>query len=147
MKIAACAVTAAAGLLLAGCATIVSSSSEDISVRTLPASGANCELSNQEGSWSVVTPAVAHVQRGLDDLQVKCTSPGYQEAWTNIASRWNGWTFANVANFGVGFGVDSYTGAIDEYPHTVQLPMVPAVTALAQTPPNSPSTPATNPAH
>jgi hypothetical protein len=126
-------VVAAAGLALAGCATIVTGSSQDVAVETRPVSGATCELSNLEGSWQVVTPAVAHVQRGLEALQVKCTMPGYEEAWTNLPSHWNDWTFANVANAGIGFGVDTYTGATDAYPHSVQMTLQPATEASAQT--------------
>ena len=70
MRIANCAVIAALGFSVAGCATIVTGSSEDIAVQTAPVSGATCVLSNLEGSWKVATPAVAHVQRGLEDLQV-----------------------------------------------------------------------------
>ncbi len=145
MRVAAFAAPAAAGLLLAGCATIMSGSSQDVAVQTQPVSGASCVLSNLEGSWQVVTPAVAHVQRGLEALQVKCTMPGYDEAWTNIDSHWNDWTLANVTNFGVGFGVDSYTGAIDAYPHSVQLTMHPVATASMQAPESTPAAPATSP--
>ncbi|HTT84578.1 MAG TPA: hypothetical protein VMF67_13950 [Rhizomicrobium sp.] len=141
MKFLTCAVVAGA-LGLGSCATMVSGSSEDIAVLTPPESGASCVLSNNEGSWAVVTPTVAHVQRGNDDMLVKCNKPGFQEAWTRLASHTNPMTFANVANLGIGFGVDSYTGAIDGYPHSVQLPMQPAATASLQAPESAPSTPA-----
>lgn len=134
MKATILATVTAAGLVLAGCATIVSGSSEDIAVLTPPVSGATCVLSNGQGSWTVVTPTVAHVQRDLGDLQVKCTKAGYQVAWTNLPSNWNGWALANIANLGVGMGVDSYTGAIDEYPHSVQLTMQPDMPAQGQSP-------------
>jgi hypothetical protein len=134
MKILDVAAVAAVGLGLAGCATMVTGSSEDIAVLTPPVSGASCVLSNEEGTWTVVTPTVAHVGRGIEDLQVKCTKPGYEEAWKNVPSHWDELTFANVANLGVGFGVDAYTGAIDEYPHSVQLPMRPVEAASGQVP-------------
>jgi hypothetical protein len=113
---------------------MVNGGSEDIAVLTPPVSGATCVLSNQEGSWSVVTPTVAHVQRGHEDLMVKCNKDGYQEAWKTLPSHTDMMTLANIANFGIGFGIDSYTGAIDGYPHSVQLPMLPAATASAATP-------------
>jgi hypothetical protein len=134
MKIANVVAMAGAGFALAGCATMLTGGSEDIAVLTPPVSGASCVLSNEEGSWTVVTPTVAHVQRGIEDLQVKCTKPGYQEAWKNLASHWDGLTWGNVANLGVGFGVDAYTGAIHEYPHSVQLPMQSATGAPASAP-------------
>jgi hypothetical protein len=140
-------VVAAAGLTLAGCATIVTGGgSQDVAVETQPVSGATCELSNLEGSWQVVTPAVAHVQRGLEALQVKCTKPGYEEAWTNMASHWDVWTFANVANAGIGFAVDTYTGAMDAYPGSVRLTMQPVMTASTPTPESTPA-PTTTPSN
>jgi len=72
---------------------------------------------------------------------VKCNKPGYQEAWTTLESHTDPMTYANIANFGLGFGIDSYTGAIDGYAHSVQLPMQPVATASAETP--SAATPAT----
>jgi hypothetical protein len=144
MKIMICAaVTAALGL--AGCATMVNGGSEDIAVLTPPVAGANCVLSNQEGSWSVVTPTVAHVQRAYDDLMVKCDKPGYQEAWKSLPSHTDWMTLANIANAGVGVGIDSYTGAIDGYPHSVQLPMQPAVPAAQPTPESPPAAPTQEP--
>jgi hypothetical protein len=145
MKVAGFAAIAVAGILLAGCATIVSGSSQDVAVQTQPVSGATCVLSNLEGSWQVVTPAVAHVQRGLEALQVKCNLPGYEEAWTNLDSHWDDWTFLNVANAGVGFGVDTYTGAMDAYPRAVQLTMQPAPAPSAPAPASAPSVPPTSP--
>jgi hypothetical protein len=137
MKFVTCAV--AAGLLgLTGCASIVNGGSEDIAVLTPPVSGATCVLSNQEGSWSVVTPTVAHVERGHENLTVKCDKPGYQEAWTSLESHTSAMTYANVANLGVGFAVDSYTGAIDGYSHSVQLPMQPVATVSAEPPATTP---------
>ena len=147
MKFAAFAAPTLAGLLLAGCATIMSGGgSQDVAVQTQPVSGATCVLSNLKGDWQVVTPGVAHVERGLEALQVKCTMPGYDEAWTNVPSHWNEWIFANVANAGVGYGVDTYTGAIDAYPHSVQLTMRPA-TPAASVPQSTSSAPATSPAN
>jgi hypothetical protein len=141
MKIVVCAVAAVA-LSLAGCATIVTGSSQDVAVLT-PVSGANCQLSNQEGNWTVVTPTAAHVQRGHDDLLIKCTKPGYEEAWTTVPSHLELWTLANIANLDVGVGVDSYTGAIDAYSGSVELPMESGATVPLQAPDRaSSSTPA-----
>ena len=145
MKLAGFATLAVTALLLLGCATIVSGSSQDVAVQTQPVSGATCTLSNLEGNWQVVTPAVAHVQRGLEALQVKCNMAGYEEAWTNLNSHWDDWTFLNVANAGVGFGVDTYTGAMDAYPHSVQLTLQLAPAPSAPNTATAPSVPPTGP--
>ena len=142
MKIAICAVIGVA-FSLAGCATILTGNSQSIDVVTTP--GATCELSNLEGDWTVVTPAAAHVERGHDALLVKCTKPGFQLAWTTVPSHLELWTLANILNADVGTGVDTYTGAIDSYPHTVELPMKSAAMVSTQTPENASPTPAATP--
>lgn len=146
MKIVGIAAVAGAGFVLAGCATMVAGNSEDIAVLTPPVSGATCVLSNEEGSSIVVTPTVAHVQRGHEDLLVKCTKPGYEEAHATIPSHLTGWTIGNIATLGIGVGVDAYTGAIDEYPHSIQLPMQPVQGASAETPESAPAAPRAKPA-
>jgi predicted small secreted protein len=137
-----CAAIVAAGLSLAGCATMVTGTSEDIAVLTPPVPGATCVLSNAEGSWTVVTPTVAHVQRGHEPLQVDCSSPGYADAHATIPAQFENWTIGDAATAGLGVAVDAYTGAISQYPHSIQLPMqpVPAVPPQAQAPVKAPAT-------
>lgn len=142
MKIATCAVVGAA-FSLAGCATLLTGNSQSMDVVTTP--GATCELSNLEGDWTVVTPAAANVERGHDALLVKCTKPGYQLAWTTVPSHLELWTFANILNFDVGTGVDTYTGAIDAYPHTVELPMKSAAMVSPQAPQSASPPPVATP--
>jgi hypothetical protein len=144
MKFPAFAAIAAAGLALSGCATMVTGSSEDIAVLTPPVSGATCVLSNAAGSWTVVTPTVAHVQRSKTDMRITCTKPGYRDADAALPSHLEGLTIGNVATLGLGVGVDAYTGAINQYPHSIQIPMQPSTTA-AQAPEPAPSTPGTTP--
>ena len=133
MKIQTLAAIAATGVALSGCATIVTGSSEDIAILTPPVSGATCILSNAEGSWTVVTPTVAHVERSRADMRIKCTRPGYQEADATIPSKFEGWTIGNLATGGlIGVGVDTATGAINQYPHSFQLPMQPVATSGMQ---------------
>jgi hypothetical protein len=139
MKIASRAVIAALGFSLAGCATMVTGGSEDIAVLTPPVSGATCVLSNAAGSWTVVTPTVAHVERSNADMQVKCSNPGYQNAVATLPSQLEGLTLGNAATLGLGFGVDAYTGAINEYPHSIQIPMQPAAVQAPEADPSPPN--------
>jgi hypothetical protein len=137
-----------AGLSLGGCATVVTGTSQDIAVSTPPVSGATCELSNAEGIWTVVTPAVAQVQRGHEVMEVECSRPGYEDAQATIPAHFENWTIGDAATAGLGVAVDAYTGAISRYPHSIQVPMqpVPAVPPLAQAPVKAPATEA-KPAH
>lgn len=117
--------TAWAAVGLAGCATMVTGSSEDIAVLTPPVS-ATCVLSNAQGSWTVVTPTVAHVARSMDDMRIRCTKPGYREAGATIQAGIAGWTMGDVLAGGpIGAAVDASTGAINQYPHSFEVPMQP----------------------
>jgi hypothetical protein len=40
--------------------------------------GVKCTVSNDKGSWSVVTPATVDVERSADDLKVTCSKDGYE---------------------------------------------------------------------
>jgi len=123
MKIAA---VAALGVAVSGCATIVKGTSQVVSVSTPPATGANCVLTNPEGSWTITTPAQVKVSKSKEDLVAKCTMPGYQDATQRIASSFQSWTAGNVLIGGViGIGVDAASGAMNEYPTTITIPMSP----------------------
>lgn len=43
-----------------------------------PLAGVRCELRNDKGSWSIMTPDDARVQRSSVPLEVQCTKEGYQ---------------------------------------------------------------------
>jgi len=118
------------GVALSGCAAVIKGSDEDVSISTPPVSGATCELSNSEGKWTVTTPAVAKVGLTKHDLQVQCDKPGYQQARASVPSGFQAWTLGNLILGGVvGFAIDAGTGAINEYPHQVAVPMTPAGSA------------------
>ena len=60
----------------------------------------------------------------------KVTKKRYRQAVSTIPSNFEGWTVGNVVLDGiVGFGVDAATGAINQYPHTFQVPMQPVIAA------------------
>jgi hypothetical protein len=112
--------------LLSGCATVIKGSSQNIVVTTPPVSGANCVLTSKEGSWVVTSPGTVHVEKSKEDVLVKCTKPGYQDAAATIPSDFQGWTIGNVILGGlIGVGVDAATGALNEYPHSFAVPMTP----------------------
>ena len=123
-RIVVFAAVAACAVSLSGCASIIKGSSQQIAIETPPATGANCELSNRVGHWTVVTPGVAKVSRSKEDMRITCTKEGWQTASGVIPSDFEGWTLGNLLIGGIiGLGVDASTGAINEYPHAFQLPM------------------------
>jgi len=125
-----------AAMLLPGCASIVSGSSQSIAITTPPTEGASCTLSSAQGSWQVTSPGAVTVKKSKDAMQARCAKPGWQDASGMIPSDFQGWTVGNLLIGGLfGLGVDAATGAINEYPDAFQVPMVPVVT---QAPPPAP---------
>lgn len=119
------AILVSAALALSGCASIMKGSSQSINVATPPTTGALCNLSSKEGSWSLTSPGSVMVEKSNEDIQVRCTKAGWQDAVAAIPSSFQGWTVGNIIFGGIiGLGVDAATGAINEYPNAFQVPMM-----------------------
>lgn len=115
------------GVLLSGCASVIKGSTQSINISTPPTTGAICNLSSAQGNWQVMSPGAVSVDKSKEDIQIRCAKPGWQEAALTIPSNFEGWTVGNILLGGVvGIGVDAATGAINEYPHTFQVPMMQA---------------------
>ncbi len=111
---------------IGGCASIVRGTSQSVAISTPPVTGAVCDLSSSEGSWQVSTPGAVTVERSSEDIQARCKKDGYQDAVAVIPSNFEGWTVGNLVFGGIiGLGVDAATGAINKYPKSFQIPMVP----------------------
>lgn len=116
----------AAGVALSGCASIVRGTSQTIAIATPPTAGAMCMLSSGQGNWTVMSPGAVSVEKSKEDIQVHCTKAGFQDGIGIIPSNFEGWTAGNLVFGGIiGVGVDAATGAINEYPHSYQVPMLP----------------------
>ena len=110
-------------LLLTGCASIVSRSSADIAVRSIPAS-ATVTITSGSGQDVYVgkTPAIATLPTGDGFFvgaryTVRLSLEGYDDQIFTIGNRINGWYFGNLLLFGVGglvgmVIVDPLTGAM-----------------------------------
>ena len=112
-------------LALSGCASIVSGSSQVVSVSTTPP-GATCEVARRGAPLGVInaTPGMVHIGKSAADLNVTCTKPGYETATAATPSSFNGWTFGNLILGGaIGIVVDVATGADFDYPPLVQVSM------------------------
>jgi hypothetical protein len=122
-------------LVLTGCASIITGTSQQISVATTP-TGAKCVVSRQGQSIAVVqpTPGVATVQKDKHDILITCDKDGYQTANEYVHSGVEAGTFGNIILGGViGWGVDSATGADNKYTETVMVSMMPAPVTPAST--------------
>ena len=117
-------------ILSTGCSTLTGEgTSQNVSVMTyttenadLP--GAKCELKNDEGCWSGVTPTSVMVHRSNKDLMVKCSKEGYQDARANVVSKTKSNMWGNVI-FGGGVGaiIDHNNGSAYQYPPVLKLIM------------------------
>jgi hypothetical protein len=112
---------------LSACGTIVEGTSQTIAVTSSP-SGAVCDLQRDGRSISTVmaTPAVVRVDKTKDDILVNCALTGYSPASQNLHSGVSAGVFGNIIAGGViGWGVDSATGADNEYPSSASVNLVP----------------------
>lgn len=115
-------------LLSTGCSTISGSgTTQPVSVQTFAADGqdvdgARCEMTNDEGSWFVVTPGSTVIRRSNKDLQVICKKPGIDVGTANVVSRTKGNMFGNIIlGGGIGAIIDHNNGSAYEYPSLIKI--------------------------
>ena len=119
---------AVSSCLLAGCASVISGSSDTITINSNPP-GATCNL-NQNGRsiGQVTTPGGVTVQKTKHDIKVTCEKEGYQTATGYLNSDIEGSTWGNILlGGGVGWIVDSASGADNDYPEYLTVTLVPNV--------------------
>lgn len=104
----------AAALVFAGCATIFSGTSDDITFRSEP-SGAQVMI---DGIMVGTTPVTVPVDRpGLDDSRVTVQLDGYEPRTFELDKEFNTVSILNVFVW-PGFIVDALTGALFKYDRT-----------------------------
>jgi hypothetical protein len=128
------AVVAASGLT--GCASIVSGTTQIVSVETLqPAgkvAGASCKLENDKGVWYVTTPGTVSVHRAYGDMMVKCEKEGVAAGVATVKSSTKAMMAGNILFGGpIGVGVDAASGAAYDYPTLFQVMMGNTITIPA----------------
>lgn len=114
---------------LVGCASVSNGTSGPIRVETVGGDGvavvgATCDLTNDYGTFSVVTPASVIVHKSSKDLQVTCKKVGLPDATANVTSRVTGSMFGNIIlGGGIGAIVDHSNGSAYNYPEWMQFVM------------------------
>ncbi|MCU0839540.1 MAG: hypothetical protein MUE49_12590, partial [Rhodospirillales bacterium] len=122
-------VSAAVLLSLAGCASIVSGTSEPVAVQTVPPI-AVCTL--ERGGQilgQVHAPGAITVSKNNKPMTVHCNKEGYYETDQVCNVGMDGWVAGNIFAGGlIGFIVDVSTGAANDYEDTVTVVLVPKPT-------------------
>lgn len=118
-------------LILSGCSSIVEGTSQQLTVNTTPA-GARCDLKrNNEVIGSIGnTPGGVLIKKTKYDITVFCNKEGYQEATYFNKSDVAGATVGNVIlGGGIGWAIDSASGADNKYTEVMNITLVPLQTA------------------
>ena len=110
--------------LITGCASIVTGQDQTISINTPNCKGAQCTMTNPEGTYYVTTPGTVTVNKEYGDLVVTCEKEGIDPFTMQVASSTKGMAFGNILLGGIiGAGVDIATGAAYDYPSQVIHPL------------------------
>ena len=108
---------AASSLMLTGCATVISGTTQNLNIGSNP-SGLRYEVKNSSGMivGQGTTPATLVARRGDGNLMVEVTGTDGRKASGVIRQGTNGWVFGNIALGGlIGVGVDIVDGAAHAY--------------------------------
>lgn len=98
-------------LLVAGCASVVSGSTQKVRVLSEPP-----DAMLSVGDRSTTTPAVMDLSRDRD-YEIVIRKPGYVTARRKVLRHANPWIAGNVLSFGgVGMEIDRMTGAAYQFP-------------------------------
>lgn len=115
-------------LLLTGCATVTTGTTQTISIETQPP-GASCKLSRDGQNIGFVnpTPGSVSISKDKDVFNVECELEGHEHTEKSIDSSFQGMTLGNAILGGViGLAVDAASGAMNEYPTSISLRMQPS---------------------
>jgi hypothetical protein len=120
-------VLVAAALLVSGCATVTTGTTQTVAVMTDP-EGADCQFSRDNALVARVnpTPGVVTVGKSSGKIAVLCKKDGYQDTAGELASEFQAMTFGNIILGGIiGVVVDAASGAMNKYPESISFTLVP----------------------
>lgn len=120
----------------AACVSVFEGTSQDISVATNPAD-ASCDFQREGLSIGTVkTPGKLTVRKSKNDITIKCSKPGYQEAAYLNHSGASATIAANIVvdlilTAGISSIVDSANGADNKYDGVVNLTLAPLTSSAS----------------
>ena len=117
----------ALALAVGGCSSIIEGTSQEVTVNTNPA-GADCSLERQGISIAHVnpTPGSTTIKKTKYDIMIVCKKDGFEDAKYLDHSGAAGATFGNIVlGGGIGWAIDSASGADNKYDSPVNITLVP----------------------
>jgi len=131
MSLGTAAAVSLAAVCLSGCGTITQGTSQTITITSSPPGG-HCDL-NRKGEHVATldhTPGAVKVDKTKNDILLTCTLAGYQDASVNLESGYGVGTFGNIIlGGGIGWAIDSASGADNKYPSSANVQFVPIAAA------------------
>lgn len=107
--------------LLAGCATALDGTTQNVLFRTVGADDAYCII--QTGAdgyrYDAHPPHTLRINRSRDPMVVSCSAPGNRKKAVEVTPHLTGKTALNALNMGLGTLVDAESGAMYSYPNEV----------------------------
>jgi len=113
--------------LMTACSSIIEGTSQEIVVNTSP-SGADCGLERENIVIARIspTPGATTIKKTKYDMIIKCDLEGYHQSTYFNKSDVAGATVGNIIlGGGIGWAIDSASGADNKYESPVNIPMVP----------------------
>ena len=109
---------------IAGCASLIDSSTQRVEFVTPGVIGADCRAESKKYAYNIYTPDVVTLERSYYPLTVTCKAPGYETEIVEIKPHVNETTGFNVFN-GIlpGMAYDAGARTLTEYPDRVEIYM------------------------
>lgn len=116
--------------MLSGCASVISGTSQVVTISTLPGAATCMVYSEGEPAQSIaLTPGDVRLKRQRKDLTITCAKEGYQTVTAQQKPQFSGVMFGNFAFLPtviapIGFIIDGASGASFYYPSEIRLGML-----------------------
>lgn len=130
MKIGKFVTAVIACVILSGCATVFSGTSQNITLQAINADnnelleGVTCTIRDGNGMLYILhsNPGSVEVKKGQGALTPVCKKKGYTQLSYGVGDSFDALTIVNVL-FWPGFIVDAVTGSMQKYPSHIMVTM------------------------
>lgn len=113
-------------ILLSACASVVDGTSQELTIDSNP-KGAECMLNRNDKLLArVTTPDTITIKKTKHNINVSCTMDGFYESTAFLKSKTQDSTWGNIVlGGGIGWAIDSASGADNKYDSYLTITMVP----------------------